>query len=284
MFYSGKNEVSNNNSVLNARVLTVPGTVTKLLADARIKANEMTNLLMAVDAAGNHLYTTDSREFAIADVELNKLVTDYNAKFLLNVYDAALASDNPIVALATIGVVDEAKYSTKLNQKTGNMETKVTVAQKTCNLDDFVDYAIKTEHGNLYPEGYIGDLAKLYNDVICFRLQEFFLNASSDDDSFETAIDTYAKTMGKHNAWKATKELTTRKAKRDMKQLLYAALNRITNVSTTGKDFAWLVDVAVLGAAKDIYSLRFCKPDTFYQRVFEILIAKLHDLDIQLTK
>ena len=284
MFYSGKNEVSNNNSVLNARVLTVPGTVTKLLADARIKANEMTNLLMAVDAAGNHLYTTDSREFAIADVELNKLVTDYNAKFLLNVYDTALASDNPIVALATIGVVDEAKYSTKLNQKTGNMETKVTVAQKTCNLDDFVDYAIKTGHGNVYPEGYIGDLVKLYNDVICFRLQEFFLNASSDDDSFETVIDTYAKTMGKHNAWKATKELTTRKAKRDMKQLLYAALNRITNVSTTGKDFAWLVDVAVLGAAKDIYSLRFCKPDTFYQRVFEILIAKLHDLDIQLTK
>lgn len=284
MFYSGKNEVSNNNRVLLARELTVPGTITKILADAKIKANEMTNLLIAVDAAGNHLYTTDSREFAIADVALNKLVADYNYKFLKNLYDMALAADNPIVALATIGVTDEAKYATKLNEKTGAWETKVTVVQKTVNLNDFIDYAAKNEHGNVQPEGYIDDVKDLYNDVVCFRLQEFFLNASSDDDSFETAVNTYAKTMGKNNAWKATRELTTRKAKRDMKQLLYAALNRIDKVSTTGKDFAWLADVTVLGAARDIYSLRFAKFDTFYQRVFEILIAHLHDLDIQLTK
>lgn len=284
MYYEDKkNSLTNDISLLSDRKIKTPKELS--LTEAKRFALDISKKLLETDENNNLLYTSSSPEIVEMLGRLEVMVTTYTNNYRDFVYEKCLKDRNPLLALAKVALIEKATFSSK-KDKDNNTVVTVNVRQEHVNLADFVAYAKKHDRKLFTDDNWDNHVTALYNSIVTYRLQTIYLNAhEAEDRPTETAVIDKLSTLISGSAWRCVHELNQPKSKSWMRKELREALSLIEKDSpVTGRDIAWLIDCVCLGAGRDVYSLRFCKKATFEQRMFEVIIAHQHGLDLQLSK
>lgn len=264
-----------------ASVLFVPEEIQAYLASANNACNNVTGKLMLRTPDGLPQFSVNDEEIMRDIGKAEIAVKDYNAKFRELAYNQALSQNNPLIAAAQIALLDVASVKQSIS-KTGNTVFSVAVKLVHINLEDFVSYATDMKM-SILPTTYKTNVTDLYGQIVTWRIQQVYTN-TQDADEKDNAIDKLADVLG-NKPWRCIEELNIPRSKKHMKEILRNALVAIMpDIPVSGRDVAFLIDCVVLGAGRDVYSIRFCKVKTLFQRVFEVLIAHVNNLDLQLSK
>ena len=273
---------TNDATLLAARKLgKLPQNVSKALQDAKELAHTIEGKLLKTDADSNPIFELNSPEIVRDLGSLEVFCNEYTNNFRGFVYDKALSNANPLLALAKIALLDKAVFKAS-EDNAGHKTVVVSIKTYHAQIKDFLAYA-KEQGKELLTADWNTHMTDLYQNIVTWRLQALYLN-TTDADEKESAIDKLSSLIG-GNHWTCVKDLNQLRSKSYMRGVLRSALSLIEKDSpVTGRDVAFLIDSTVLGAGRDVYSIRFAKKETMVQRAYEVIMAHQHNLDLQLSK
>lgn len=258
----------------------------QILKTAQRKANELEDALREIDDDGNYVHTASDPDMVRLTGEIESNLNKYAKEFRKDTYDKCLNDPEPIKALLNIAVMDRVSYGIG-KDKEGEPTVTVKVTPIWVDLNDFASYADEKEK-KVYAEDPKPALTVLYSEVMTTTLQRFYIDyCDADNAKGRAAALKAANDVLGLSTWKAIKTFEDQRSRKVVKAKMAKALTALYNdeYKVNNSDYAFLMNAGLIYAnSNTALGLSCIKPVTLRNLCTRMLIAKVHDLDLELLK